>query len=103
MPIQKAEELAQQMLEEIELSSIALYREPQCSDRELFYVMFIRALMSKEQTIIIESPHTLLNDLNEMQKIFNSMSLLNREKTVLILDIINNRIYYEGCLCNITE
>ncbi|MBU1659589.1 hypothetical protein KKG72_11165 [bacterium] len=100
MPISKAEALAQEYLAKIALEDIGLLRLVQCTPTDIFYVMLIRALMSKEMNIIILTPFYLIHDLKSIQTILENMQLLNNNKEITIFDIITNEIHYEGCLCN---
>ena len=103
MTTPKAQQLANDTLDKINLSRIGLYRAPKCSTMEIFYVMFIRALMTKETTVIIEIPHSVMENLNELQATFDNLNILKMSKNILILDIIDNETYYEGCSCNIIK
>ena len=103
MPTKKAQAIAWEYLKRLGLSHIGNYRINQCSAIEIFYVMFIRALMTKEKTIIIKTPYAILESLREIKFIFNNIEMINDNKNILILDTLNNQIHYEGCSCNIVK
>ena len=103
MPTKKAQALATEYLQKINLSHIGDYRVNQCSSLEVFYVMFIRALMTKEKNIIVKTPYAIIESLRDIKSVFNNIEKLNDEKKIFILDTQNNQTHYEGCLCNIVK
>lgn len=102
IPTKKAQAIADDLLQKIDLSHISLYRVQQCSTLEIFFVMFIRALMSKENIIVIESPYLIVQELIDIEKLISTIHLLNAsvDKNIIILDFENNATHYEGCKCN---
>jgi len=98
-----AQKEASDYLKKIGLDDIGLKRVSECGNLEIFYVMFIRALMSKEMTVIIISPFLITTNVGDMKSIINNLSILNSEKNILILDLDSNKIDYKDCLCNIIE
>lgn len=98
-----AQKEAGEYLKKIGLDNIGLNRASECSNLEIFYVMFIRALMSKEPKIIIASPFSITDDSKEMKSIIENMQSLGGEKNILILDLNSNQTYYEESLCNIIK
>ncbi len=100
MSTKNAQEIAEKSLQAIELSNIALFRIQECSDLEIFYVMFIRALMSREKNIIISSPYLIIKELIDINKLVEKIDILNKDKEIIILDTQSNSMHYKGCLCN---
>jgi len=104
MSVKDAQAIANEYLQMIELSHIGLFRKSQCTSLELFYTMFIRALMTNKRTIIIRSPLSLIKNLRDVEIILQNMILLNLEnKNILILDTITNETRYKGCSCRIIK
>lgn len=103
LSINKAENLALEMLKKIGLEDIALKRENSCSRVEILYVMLIRALMTQEKSVIIKLPSSILDDLQEINKVVDNISLLKASKNIFFVDLKINKIHYEGCQCNIIK
>ena len=99
----EAEKIADTYLAKIGLSNIGLKRLNQCSPSEVFYVMFIRALMSKEKSIIILTPLALMSNLSNMQTVIDTLHLLETEKEIFIFDTLTNKSHYEGNPCLIVK
>jgi len=102
MPTKKASEIAMSYLEKLNLSKIALYRPVMCNDLEILQVMFLRAVMFKNKNIAIINPHYLINNLKDIKVIIDAMKMVEG-KDLLILDLLSNEIYYEGCSCRIVR
>lgn len=98
-----AQKEASDYLKKIELDMIGLKRVSECSNLEIFYVMFIRALMSKEMNVIIALPFSITDSLRDMKSIIDNLSKLESEKNILILDLKSNEMHYKESLCNIIE
>ncbi len=103
LSIEKAENIAKEYLEKIGISDIGLNRLNECNSLEIFYVMFIRALMSKEMNVIIVTPFSLISNLRDIQPIIDSIEILNEGKNILIFDNITNKSHYEGSSCPIVK
>ncbi len=103
LSIAKAENIAKEYLEKIGISRIGLNRLNLCSSLEIFYVMFIRALMSKEMNVIIMTPFSLISNLRDIQPIIDNIEILNESKNILIFDSIINEPHYEGSSCPIVK
>jgi len=103
MPSVEAQSVASKLLAEVNLTQIELYRENQCSVIEIFYVMFIRALMCREKNIFIEVKHTLVENIKDSESLFKNINLLKKDKNIFILDLVANEDYYKGSLCNIIK
>lgn len=103
MSVLKAEQLAEKTLQSIGLKSLGIKRAEHCLTNEIFCVMLIRAMMCKENTIIIEYPELLLESLKDIEKIIDTITLLQSSKTIVFLDIKNNENYYKGSACNIIK
>jgi len=100
---EKAEALANEYLQKIGLSHIGLYRLNQCSDVEIFYVMYIRALMSKATDVIITTPFSLISNLRDIEPIIATLKLLGSEKNIFILDSVINELHYKEKSCHIVK
>lgn len=101
IPTSQAQTLAKGYLQKLQLSHIGTYRANQCNSLELFYVMFIRALMSQRKEILIVTPLLLIKKIERMDAIIETLEKLNDgSKEIVILDTIANEIYYKGCRCN---
>ena len=66
-------------------------------------MMFIRAMMSQENSVIIKLPSNILGNLANIKKIIRDVVSINKSKEIFILDYENYKRYYEGCECNIAK
>ncbi len=98
-----AEAKAIALLEQISLKHIANKRKNQCSDIEIFYVMYIRALMCDVETILVDSLFSLVNSLNSFGEIEPNLQLLNQNKCIIFLDRLSNKSRYKDAKCHIIE
>lgn len=104
LPTKEAQLQANEYLKKIQLENIGLKRVTQCTEVEIFYVMFIRALMTKEMSLIIASPFSITNSLVDVKTVMDNISTLNSEKkNILILDVKSNEPHYKGSLCNMIK
>jgi len=103
MSIKDAHILANEFLDKIGLSYIGRFRINQCELSEIFFVLLIRALMTKERLVIIKLPYRLLYTLADIKNICQKIEILNNNKDILILDTFNNKINYKETICNIIE
>ena len=103
MSIKDAQLLAKEFLDKIELSYVGKLRINQCNLFEIFFVLFIRALMTKDRVVIIKLPYRLLYTLADIKMICQKIEILNNNKDILILDTFNNKINYMESICNIIE
>ena len=99
----KAQEIARELLKKISYEHIALSRVSACSPTEIFYIQFIRALMMKEDDILIVTPYSLIDNLRNINVIIENINILTDKKNILIVDILNNEIHYKGTTCNIVK
>ena len=103
MPTRTAQALAVKYLEKIEQNKIGNLRVNNCSISQICDVMLVRALMSNNEKVII-LPLASMDDLQDIRQMLKNIVSLNQDKTILILDIIENEIYYKGCSeCNIVK
>jgi len=65
--------------------------------------MIIRALMTKENNILIVYPISIIENFNDIEIIIKNINLLNDNKNIIILDTITNETHYKGCLCHIIK
>ena len=101
--IDESEALALEMLTKISLETIAYKRIPECSIEEIFFVMYIRALMMDIPKIYIKVPYAITENFKDIQSIIDAMELLKNDKSVMILDLLSNEVHYKGCGCNIIK
>lgn len=103
LSIADAENLALEKLKTVGLGDIARKRENSCSSVEILYVMIIRALMTQEKSVIIKLSSAMLDNLQDIKKVVDNISLLKDSKKVFFVDLTINKTHYEGCQCNIEE
>ena len=99
----KANNLALNILRKIGLEEIGYEYVGNCSDEEIFLVMYIRAVMSQEKNVILKLPSRILGNLFSIKKLIQNMIDLGFNKKIIILDLVSNENYYEGCECNIEK
>jgi len=95
-PVHLAQKEAMEYLIKIESEHIAYKRMHQCNDIELFCIMVIRALMTKEKNIVLLNPLAILKNTEFLKQARETLSILNDEKNIIILENEINRFYYEG-------
>ncbi len=100
MPTNMAEQITKTYLEKINLSSITYKRPIKCTNIEVLYSMLLRAIMCKNDTIIISNPIHLLNNLKDIKDIIIDIKSVIDDKKIMILDILSNEVHYEGCPCH---
>ncbi len=100
LSINEAEEEASIFLSKIGADNIGKKRVPECDSLEIFYVMFIRSLMTKDMNVIIVSPFSIADNIDDMKAVIHNLSALNNGKSILILDLSSNKLHYEESLCN---
>ena len=99
-----AQEEALSYLEKINMSHIKKLRISQCSEVETLYVMIIRALMTKEKTIVISRPFSIVHFLIDIKTIIDTILVLNNNKNILILDLsVNEAEYKKESRCNMIK
>jgi len=103
MPRSLAQKKANEFLEKINLANISLFHVEQCSKVEIFYVMLIRAIMTKENKIIIKISHAIVDAFENLNVVLEAIEKLNIEKEILIVDIQANETYYKGTLCSMIK
>jgi len=95
-PTKIAQAEASEYLHKINKLDIGLNRTNQCNEVEEFYIMLIRALMTKEQTIVILNPLSILKHIEFLAIAMKNLAILNDEKNIIILENDINRFHYEG-------
>ena len=95
-----AESLANEKLLQIGLEKLSTKRIENCSKEEIFLVMFIRATMTQNHTVMVQLPSTLLDNLFTMREIIKSMQKVAHNKEVYILDFTSNKHYYKESACS---
>lgn len=104
LPTSEAQAEAKELLERINLGDIGRKRLNQCSSLEVFYVMFIRAMMTSDENISIVTPFFLIKKLSEIDIVLENISIINNNlKKIIILDTLANQSHYKGELCNIIK
>jgi hypothetical protein len=103
LSVDKAEKLAYEYLDKVALSNIGQHRLNQCTSLEIFYIMFIRALMAKEMNVIIVAPFSLIKNIKDINRVIDNINIIKGGKTIFLLDDIDNETHYKGCLCNIVK
>lgn len=97
-PTKKAQEEANSFLNKINKLDISSKRTHQCNEVEVFYIMIIRAMMMKEENIVIRHPLAILKNIEFLAIAMKNLALLNEEKNIIILENDINRFHYEGML-----
>jgi ABC-type lipoprotein export system ATPase subunit len=104
LPTPKAQAEAKELLATIDLEHIGRNRLNQCSSLEIFYVMFVRAMMTDEENIFIVTPFFLIKKLAEVESVLEKIAHINHSaKNIIILDTLVNQSHYKGELCNIIK
>jgi len=101
MSLSEANNLALHMLRKIDLEKIANRHVNSCSEEDIFLVMYLRAVMSQEKNVILKLPSEILGNLFRIKKLIQNMIDIGINKKIIILDLVSNENYYEGCECNI--
>lgn len=109
--------MARAYLKLIDLTTIANKRINECNRVDIFYTLFIRALMHTSGHIIIIRPMFLLKNSKDIKLILNTLMQLshyhtqenpdnmiaNRHLNILLLDSQINQQYYEESPCHIIK
>ena len=103
LSVSKANNLALQILRKIDLKEIGHKYIGNCSDEEIFLVMYIRAVMSQEKNVILKLPSRILGNLFRIKKLIQNMIDIGINKKIIILDLVSNENYYEGLECSIEK
>jgi len=103
LSVKQAHKDALNLLDKLSLASIADKRINECCDEDVFYVMFMRAMMSSEKDIVIEVPFSLVKNLENIGKLIENILFLNDDKNIIILDNITNESKYKGYPCHIIK
>ena len=100
MSTQKAEDLALEMLMHLGIQEIAHRRLENCSKKELFLVMLLRAVMMKEDSIILKLPQEILGNIYDIREVSTEMNKIDTDKKIYIVDFLRNKNDYKGCACS---
>jgi len=100
MPTRRAEDLALEMLMCLGIQDIAHKRLENCSKKERFLAMFIRAIMMKEGSIILKTPQEVLGNSYDIREVITEMQKIDTDKKIYIVDLLRNKNDYEGCACS---
>jgi len=92
----KAQTEVRELLSKIGLEKIAEKRYSDLSNTEIFYSMFIRAMLTKKSNIVIELPYLLVDELESFEKIVQNLKLLEDKKSIIVLDYKKNHFHYKG-------
>lgn len=103
MKVPVAEKLARQELDNAGMTHIADWRSPQCTDKERFYAMLIRAKLFGEAQIIIEAPFSFISGMHSVEFIIKAIKNADITQSIQIADLKSNRMHYTGEECHILE
>lgn len=98
-----AETEAIEVLVAFGLGEVSRKRVAHLSKETLFWVMYIRAMMTKDECVMIELPGEILGSLFNIQRVITSMQKHESTKQIFILDVVSHQKYYEGCICHIEK
>lgn len=93
-----AEAEATKELEKIGFSAIVKKRISECNTEEIFFTMLIRALMTKERSVIIVSLLSLIGDFADIKSTIDKISILNSSKNLYVLDLFSNEVHYKNLI-----
>lgn len=100
LSVAQAQNLAIEALELVSYGEIAKKRANSCSSMEIFFAMFLRALMTQEPNIIIEMRYNLVENLQDIETVLQKISLFSDKKNIIVLDISDKKNHYKGYRCN---
>jgi ABC-type lipopolysaccharide export system ATPase subunit len=103
MPVKKAHTLALKYLKNLGIEDVANKRVINCSSREIFYILLIRAMMMPQKSILIQTPYSIISNLGDIKTILCNISKLEDFKNIFIFDVAINRYHYEGAPCTIIK
>lgn len=83
-----------ELLKKINCESIAYKHINECSYLELFYVMLLRAIMCKEDVIIVCYVYFLVEDLETLDPIVEVLENLKIQKKIVFVDSKKNKHLY---------
>ncbi|SFV68679.1 hypothetical protein MNB_SM-6-904 [hydrothermal vent metagenome] len=92
--IKTAEHEANSILNILEID-VATKRQNQCTQLELFYVMIVRAFLSKFDRVIIVMPFTIVKNLLNLHEVFKKIKQLKQTKECIVIDLNVNKNRYE--------
>lgn len=98
-----AEQQAKIELEQAGMQHIGNKRVPQCTDKEKFYAMLIRAKLFNPSKILIEAPFSFISGMHSVEFIMNAIKNADIPHSVEIADLKSNRMHYTGEECHILE
>ena len=99
----EAEREAQETLQKMGYEYLGDLRKSKCNDFERFVVMLARASMCDKETILIQSPFSLVHSLESISKILDLLEKLNPKQVIIFLDTYNNQIDYKDPRCDTIE
>jgi len=82
------------LLKKINCENIAYKNIVECSSLELFYVMLLRAIMCKEDVIIVCYVYSLVEDLETLDPIIEVLENLKIQKKIVFIDSKKNKHLY---------
>jgi len=101
LPTKQAQVEGVELLDRLKLAYIGNLRVAQCKAEELFYVMFIRAMMTKKNSIVIDMPYAIIYNLQDIEQIIYNIELLNsKKKNIFIFDTLNHKTRYKNYLAS---
>jgi ABC-type cobalamin/Fe3+-siderophores transport system ATPase subunit len=96
MSVKDSAKMALEYLSVVSCEHLANKEVDDSSELELFYVKFIRALLSDGKNIVILTPYRILEATQNMDEVINNLLKYNSEKKVTILDLVFNEHRYKG-------
>lgn len=99
MSVQKAESVAFDYLKKLGSEMTGNKRIAQCSEKEVFYVKLIRAMLAPFMEVLIVTPSNLTDKQHSANFIHETVTKLESVKNVTILDLKSNESHYLGKTC----
>jgi len=92
--IKEAEGEVFELLKKISLTSVAQKRIDMCTSLEIFYVMFLRALVFQSESIVINYLFSIVEDLENIEIIISTLEKLDINKKIIFIDTVKNEYFY---------
>jgi ABC-type lipoprotein export system ATPase subunit len=93
-----AQEVVLKLLDKISLNDIKDKRLNECSSLEVFYVMLIRAVVYKSDSIVVYQLLSLVDELEDISEVLDNIKKLDIQKNIIFVDNQNNQSFYANIL-----
>ena len=93
IPIKKAEEIVFELFKRCNIDDIGYRRIYEIDRKDILILKFLRAYVSYFSEILIVKPFSMLDKMEDMDRLFELFNMLN-DKMVIVADLKSNR-YYE--------